>query len=86
MGELHVDVLAGKGEGVTGKDMIDNEMGALERKEKEIAGLRDQASQLAESQGRELKESVDELKESKEDASHADEEEPSKGMLTEGQE
>lgn len=86
MGELHVDVLSGKGEGVTVKDMIDNEMGALERKEKEIAGLRDQADQLAESQGRELKESVDELKESKEDASHADEEEPSKGMLTEGQE
>ena len=86
MGELHVDVLSSKGEGVTVKDMIDNEMGALERKERELAGLRDQADQLAESQGKELKDSVEELKESKESAGHADEEEQAKGALPEGQE
>ena len=86
MGELHVDVLSSKGEGVTVKDMIDNEMGALERKERELIGLRDQADQLAESQGKELKDSVEELKESKESAGHADEEEQAKGALPEGQE
>ena len=86
MGELHVDVLSSKGEGVTVKDMIDNEMGALERKERELAGLRDQADQLAESQGKELKDSVEELKESKESAGHADEEEQANGALPEGQE
>ena len=83
MGELHVDVLSSKGEGVTVKDMIDNEMGALERKERELAGLRDQ---LAESQGKELKDSVEELKESKESAGHAGEEEQAKWALPEGQE
>ena len=44
------------------------------------------ADQLAESQGKELKDSVEELKESKESAGHADEEEQAKGALTEGQE
>ena len=81
-----MDVLSSKGEGVTVKDMIDNEMGALERKERELAGLRDQADQLAESQGKELKDSVEELKESKESAGHAGEEEQAKGALPEGQE
>ena len=52
----------------------------------ELGGLRDQADQLAESQGKELKDSVEELKESKESAGHADEEEQAKGALPEGQE
>lgn len=75
MGGLHVDILVSKGgDGVTNvSDMIDNEMDALDRKEGEIAALRDKASELAGSQGEKIKDSMDDLEESKEQAVEDDE-------------
>lgn len=63
-GELHVDVLESKGlDGARVQDMIDNEMSTLSKQEKEISALQDQVSQLGQSQGKSLKETVDELEE-----------------------
>lgn len=65
-GELHVDVLSSKGPGINVKDMIENEMDSLAKKEEEIAGLQDKADELAQSQGEKLKDSVDDLQENRE--------------------